>query len=241
MVEELLDRKADINAGEKEMEDTPLHLAANMGHVDVMQKLIRRGAKLDAYSEYSGLVLNSAISSGNLDTIEILVKHGVKLLTDRDDVQTPLEQAASLCDVSTLEYLMKNYTDQLVSEEYSKALIAAAAAGSLEVLNKLLPFEHSHEDYQSALDNAAEEGNWGITKVLLESRINLSCDKVFYKAATRTDDLEVLDALWEYTNGNISAETLDQSLYETTDNKKTKTVQILLEKFGADANARGRE
>lgn len=237
----MLDRKADINAGEKEAEDTPLHLAAAKGHVEVMKKLILRKASLNAYSEYSGLVLNSAISSGNLATIELLVNHGVKLSTDRDDVETPLAQAASLCDVSMLDYLMEKYTDQLAPEEYSKALIAAAAAGSLEVLNKLLPFKHSNNDYQAALDEAAEEGNWEITKVLLEKRRNLSCDRVFYEAATRTDDLEVLEALWEYTDGSISADILDQSLYETTDNKKTKTVQLLLEKFGADPNAHGNQ
>lgn len=240
MVEELLDRKACINAGEEEVEDTPLHLAAEEGHVEVMRKLMLRGANVNAYSEYSGLVINSAISSGNLTAVELLVGGGVSLSIDRDDVETPLEQAASLCDVSMLVYLVEKYADRLPPEEYSKALIAAATAGSLEILNKLLPFEHSDNDYQCALDEAAKEGNWEITKVLLEKRKDLSCDKVFYEAATRTNDLEVLDALWEYTKGNISAETLDQSLYEATDNKKTDTVLLLL-KFGADPNAEGDE
>ncbi|KAH8200508.1 hypothetical protein TruAng_005338 [Truncatella angustata] len=204
MVEELLDRKANINAGQEEKEDTPLHLAAEEGHVGVMKKLILRGASLNAYSQYSGLVIHSAISSGNFDAVELLVHHGVSLSIDHDNLETPLEQAASLSDMSMLEYLMEN-----------------------------------ENDYQSALDEAAGEGNWEITKVLLEKRANLSCDNIFYKAATTTDDLEVLEALWEYTNGNISADTIDQSLYNTTDNKKTDTVQLLLMKFGADANAQG--
>ncbi|KAF7517988.1 hypothetical protein G7054_g13615 [Neopestalotiopsis clavispora] len=239
MVEELLDNGAEINEGESESEDTPLHLAAEEGHVAVMKKLIARGASLNAFSEDSGLVLNSAISSGNLATIELLVNHGVKLSTERDDTETPLAQAASLSDVSMLEYLMKEYSDQLAPEEYSKALIAAAGAGNIEVLSKLLPFEHSDNDYQSALDEAATEGNWEVTKLLLEKRSNLSCDKAFYEAATRTDDLMVLEALWEYTNGNISADTVDRSLYQVTDDKKIDKVRLLLDRFGADANAQG--
>ncbi|PQE13411.1 multiple ankyrin repeats single kh domain-containing protein [Rutstroemia sp. NJR-2017a BVV2] len=234
MVEELLDRDVKINTGEEEEDDTPLHFAAEKGHIE---------ASLNAYSKYSGYVINSAISSGNFAAVEVLVQNGVSLSIDRDDVETPLEQAASLSDVSMLEYLMEKYADQLAPEEYSKAFIAAAAAGSIEILNKLLDsrFQHSHNDYQAALNDAAEGGNWEITKVLLQKRANLSCDTVFYEAATRTDDLEVLEALWEYTEGNISSETLDHSLYETTDNMKMNTVQLLLEKFGADANARGEE
>jgi hypothetical protein len=235
MVEELLDREVKINAGEEEEEDIPLHIAAEKGHIDVMRKLIKREASLNAYSEYSGYVINSAISSGNVDAVKVLVENRVSF------VETTLEQAASLSDVSMIEYLMKEYADQLSPKEYSKAFIAAAAAGSIEILNKLLRFQHSHNDYQAALDGAAKEGKWEITKALLEIRADLSCDTVFYEAATSTDNLEVLEALWKYTKGNISSETLDNALYETTDNMKIKTVQLLLEKFGADANAHGEE
>ncbi|KAM3070075.1 hypothetical protein ACMFMG_003893 [Clarireedia jacksonii] len=241
MVEELLDRKVKINTGEEEEEDTPLHFAAGQGHIEAMRKLILRGANVSSYSKYSGYVINSAISSGKFDAVEVLVQHGVSLAMDRDDVETPLEQAALLADFSMVEYLMEKYTDQMPPEEYSKALIGAAAGGNIDILNKLLPFQHSHSDYQAALDDAAQAGNWEITKILLEIRKDLSCDKVFYEAATKTENLEVLEALWEYTEGKISVETLDQSLYETTDSMKTDTVQLLLEKFAADPNAQGEE
>jgi hypothetical protein len=239
IVEELLDRKAHINVGEDEEEDTPLHLAAEEGHVEVMRKLILRGANLNAHSSCSGLVINSAISSGSFAAVELLVKHDVSLVLDRNDVMAPLEQAATLSDVSMLEYLMKEYANQLPPEEYSKALVSAAGAGRVEVFNKLLNFKHSHNDFQWAFDEAANKGNWEIVKILLEKRSDLNCDNVFHQAATSTEDQEVLEALWEYTHGTISAEKLDQSLYDAPDLEKTWTVKLLLEKFGADPNATG--
>ncbi|KAK6088814.1 hypothetical protein SCUP234_00018 [Seiridium cupressi] len=241
IVEELLDRQAEINVGEDEGEDTPLHLAAEEGHVEVMRKLILRGANLNAHSDYSGLVINSAICSGSFAAVELLVNHGVSLSLDRGDVMSPLEQAATLSDVSMLRYLMEKYTDQLPPEEYSKALISGAGAGRVEVFTKLLDFDYTHDDFQWALDEAADNGNWEIAKIILEKRQHLNCDNVFHQAATGTDDQEVLEALWEYTKGSISHDKIDESLYDAADMEKTWAVQLLLEKFGADPNAQGDE
>ncbi len=104
IVEELLNRGALINGTEPGTDgtdgtdgaggidavsdDTPLHMASEAGHVDVMKKLISRGADPNAYSKYSGLVINAAISSGKFNAVELLVKQGVSLTPERDDVES---------------------------------------------------------------------------------------------------------------------------------------------------------
>jgi hypothetical protein len=137
---------------------------------------------------------------------------------------------------------MERYAHKLPPEEYSKALVSAAGAGRVPVVNRLLEFQHTDEYFQDALDEAAEEGAWDVVKILLEKCRTLNCDQAFYEAATGTEPQDiVLEALWEYTNGGISAEKLDESLYDATDREKESTVEILLGKFGADPNAAGEE
>lgn len=238
----LLDQGADINAVEDEDEDTPLHLAAEEGHIGVVKKLIKRGANKDMYSLYSGLVINAAISSGSFDLVEVLVEANVSLFSDRSDVESPLAQAAAMADPAMLHYLMDKYARFIHPSEYSKARISAAGAGRLDVFKSLLGVGNDADDYQAALDKAAKKGKWEIVTFILERRSGLSCDEAFYEAATGAEVKdEVLEALGEYTNGRISDQRLADSLYKATDLEKESTVKLLLSKFNADPDAKGKE
>ncbi|KAI2464864.1 hypothetical protein F4781DRAFT_435957 [Annulohypoxylon bovei var. microspora] len=242
IVEELLDKGAVIDDGVEEQEQTPLHMAAFEGHVEVMRKLLLRGADANAIADDIGPVVNAAISSGNRACVELLVERGVSLTVDRDDLQPPLAHAASLSDISMFGYLVEKYADKLPAEEYSKAFVKAAEAGRVEVLNKLLEFQHSQEYFQNALDAAVEDWNWDTVLILLDKHAGLNCDKVFYEAATGTElQDKLLETLWEYTGGSIDRVTLNDSLYDATDREKESTVELLLKKFGADPNATGEE
>ncbi|KAI1377216.1 hypothetical protein F4677DRAFT_415636 [Hypoxylon crocopeplum] len=242
IVEELLNKGAIIDDGDEINQQTPLHMAAFGGHVEVMKKLLLRGANANATSNDIGPVVNAAISSGNRACVELLVERGVSLTLDRDDLQAPLALAALLSDISMFEYLIEQYADKLPAEEYSKAFVKAAEAGRIEVFNKLLEFEHSQDYFQAALDAAGGEWNWDIVTILLEKRPGLNCDGVFYEVATGTEPQDkLLQVLWEYTDKSISRETLNNSLYDATDREKGSTVELLLEKYGADPNATGDE
>jgi hypothetical protein len=238
----LLDKGANIDDGDEDGEQTPLHMAAFGGHVEVMKKLVLRGANPNATSNDIGPVVNAAISSGVRAAVELLVEHGVSLTLDRDDLVSPLALAALLSDVSMFEYLIEQYADKLPAQEYSKALVKAAEAGRIEVFNKLLEFQHDQEYFQGALNAAAEEWNWDIITILLERCTGLGCDELFYQAATGTEPQDrILEAIWKHTNGNISEEKLSESLYDATDREKESTVKLLLETFKANPNATGEE
>ena len=48
MVEVMLDHGADINIRDEKYGQTPLYLAARFGRIEVVKKLIDRGAQIDA-------------------------------------------------------------------------------------------------------------------------------------------------------------------------------------------------
>lgn len=242
-----MDRGAPIKAAPgTEEEETPLHMAAENGHVEVMELLIRRGMDANATSPDLGPVINSAILSGNRKAIELLVKHGVALTIapgGSRKVDPPLALAAQLSDLSMFEYLIEQYAEKLPAEEYSKALVKSAEVGNFEVVQRLLEFDHDSDNYQRALDKAAEQGNEDVVEVLLSKRAGLDCKRVFLMAATiHGDQDKLLDIAWNYAKGAIPRGVVNQALYMATDYEKAQTVQLLLEEpYQADPNARGKE
>lgn len=242
IVEELLDNHANVDDASEVPEQTPLFMAAFAGHVNVMAKLIKRGANPNAVAPDVGPVVNSAIYSGNRDAVKLLVEAGVSLTEANGDGETPLVLAALLSEITMFEYLIEKYADRLPAEEYNKALVMAARAGRVEVFNKLLPYPHEQEHFQQAIEAATEEENWDIVMILLEMCHGLDCDRVFWVAAIGVEPQDkVLEAVWQHTSGQISPELLGHSLYEATDKEKFPTVKLLVEKFGADPDAKGEE
>lgn len=243
-MDELLNRGAVIDDAAEIQEQTPLHMAAFGGHVQVMKKLLVRGADPNAVAKEIGPVVNAAISSGNRAGVELLVQHNVSLtfVSKDENIPCPLAMAAMLADYSMFEYLIESYADKLPANDYSAALIASAETGRIEVFTKLLNFQHEEHVFQSALKSAVGEWNWDIVKSLLENCQTLDVNSLFFEAATCSEPQDkIVQLTWDYAKGSITKETLNNALYEATDREKTSTVKLLLQSFGADPNATGTE
>ncbi|RVD90439.1 uncharacterized protein DFL_001404 [Arthrobotrys flagrans] len=241
--EVLLNSGAKVDDGQDAGDQTPLAMAAYKGHCRVMIKLLDRGANPNALAE-GRPVINEAIVSGNLEAVQLLVEHGALLAQDDndDDNPAPLALSALLSDLTMFTYLLEACADKIPHKEYNKALISSASAGRLEVTKRLLQFSHDAITFQAALKAAADEENWEILLLILESSTGLDCDEVFKQIATSSEQQDrVLTAIWKHTNGSVSQETIDESLYEAVDIEKESTVKLLLEEFGANANATGVE
>jgi ankyrin repeat protein len=242
ILEELLNRGANIDDGIDISVQTPLHMAALMGNVTTVAKLIRRGANLNAIASDIGPVINAAIRSGNRDAVKLLVEAGVSLVIDDSQFYAPLSLAIALPDTSMPIYLMEAYADRLPAEEYQKAMFSAATHGKKDMFIRLIPRVQNRDVAQVILKTAAKSGNWDIVLVALENYKGLQCDEIFTIAATGVEEQDnVLEAIWTYTNGGLSAETLAKSLYMAADREKESTVKMLLQKFKANPNATGGE
>jgi ankyrin repeat protein len=163
---------------------------------------------------------------------------------DEKVIKSPLALAAMRADLTVFEFLLSEYSDKLPASELEFALITAAEWGRTEAFTRLFnDFELSQEAKQKALVGAAgsAEGHWDIVTLILERCPGLNCDRAFLSTAKRADgddEIRILEAMWEYTQGGISPESLDECLYEATDFENKRTIELLL-RYGASANATG--
>ena len=70
---------ADIEALEDDDEHTPLTLAVGLGHVQVVQRLLDRGARVNALNGYGYSALAEATGHGQLDITKLILDHGADL------------------------------------------------------------------------------------------------------------------------------------------------------------------
>jgi len=240
IIEELLNGGSNINDGLQSKSSTPLHEAAYQSHIPAMAKLVRRGAALDAVDDEVGPIVNAAILSGNTEAIKLLVDCGVSLTTEYR--LAPLALAAGVSDLDVLNFLIGSSKEALPAEEYDKALVEAAKYGSGDNFRRLLEFPHPDECFQEALDAAALEGEWEIATSILKTRAGLNCGDAFCEAASSPDErIAEMKMMWEYTNGSIPVERLEEALYEASDMEKEQTVRLLVEELKVNPNAAGEE
>ncbi|CAK8991970.1 Probable serine/threonine-protein kinase DDB_G0277449 [Durusdinium trenchii] len=88
----------DINAASKDGQSmTPLMLAAQCGHVDVMEELLRNGAKVGARTQLrEDTALHFAASSRKVEACQMLIRHAADIDVRNRKGQKPLQVAMSL-------------------------------------------------------------------------------------------------------------------------------------------------
>ena len=77
MAEFLLERGAPIGASTVNKGSTPLHIACQGGHIQLVQLLLSRGAVAAANDAQQWNSLHFACLNGHLELVEMLLEHGV--------------------------------------------------------------------------------------------------------------------------------------------------------------------
>lgn len=150
--------------------------AAEGGHLEIVQDLVRRGAT------HLKAALDRAIHSNHLPVIQYLVSEGpadvqAALTLDRPDshnwllsfhhpmgqinINRALSKAADRGHLETVQYLVNHGATDL-----NRAAMAAADQGHLELVTWF--FDHGATDYERSLQAAARSGHLEIVKYLVE-------------------------------------------------------------------------
>uniref|UniRef100_A0A6P8SEV2 [histone H3]-lysine(9) N-methyltransferase n=1 Tax=Geotrypetes seraphini TaxID=260995 RepID=A0A6P8SEV2_GEOSA len=93
---------------EQQSRRTPLHAAAEVGHVDICHMLVQAGANLDTCSEDQRTPLMEASENNHLDTVKYLIKAGALVDPKDSEGSTCLHLAAKKGHYDVVQYLLSN-------------------------------------------------------------------------------------------------------------------------------------
>ncbi|WP_353288877.1 ankyrin repeat domain-containing protein [Wolbachia endosymbiont (group A) of Pogonocherus hispidulus] len=229
---------------------TPLHIAAENGWLNIVKYLISKGANTNAKDKYGRTPLHIAAKNGEFDMVKYLINEGANVNAKDKFDSTPLHSAAENGELSIVRYLI-NKGAYVTKDKVGRTLLHHSALyGSSDVAEYLIQ-EGAHidamdEDGNTPLHFAAMMEEVDTAKVLLKHNadvnaknkdgdfpLHLAVIAVGKKVAVAKILLKCnVDINTENKNGEISLHCA--VLYGFS-----KTVEYFIQK-GAEVNAKSR-
>lgn len=185
-VAELIENKPDlvnarITSTEEGMEykKTPLHLAVEFGHNDIVKLLLDKKADVNAKTAFGFTPLHFAAMKGRKEVADMLISKKCKLDIKNTFGITPIFMAASLGHVDVLELLLSKGIAVDTKGKNGMTLMHAAALGgsvtaALKLIEKGVDVNAQNIFGKSALHFAAAEGHKGVVELLAAKNANIN-------------------------------------------------------------------
>ena len=175
----LLDSGSEVNTSTNEKDDyegeTPLISASARGFNELVNKLLQKGAIVNAMKKNKEDAASFAASNGHLETLKLLIRKDPSV-ADRQGFYgtTPLSWAARNGQLEMVKYLIENYNPRInIQDDNNETpLILAAYENHPKVVEYLLNkgAYASIKGYRgkTALEWAMEENNKEVIKIIKE-------------------------------------------------------------------------
>ena len=152
--------------------DTPLSLAIDSGHADIVRLLMDRGANVHAVHDGQTTLMNACQQGGSLEIVGLLLAAGVEVEARDKSRQTALHHAVGGRNLDAVLFLLRQGACVHVTDSDGLTiLMTACQTGSLEVVRLLLALgldlEARDSLQQTALYHAAEGGEFRVVHELI--------------------------------------------------------------------------
>ncbi|XP_015413167.1 PREDICTED: ankyrin repeat domain-containing protein 6 isoform X3 [Myotis davidii] len=153
---------------------TPLHLAANKGHLAVVQILLKAGCDLDVQDDGDQTALHRAAVVGNTEVISALTQEGCALDRQDKDGNTALHEASWHGFSQSVKLLVKAGANVLAKNKAGNTALHLACQNSHSQSTRVLLLGGSRADLKNnagdtCLHVAARYNHLSIIKVLLSA------------------------------------------------------------------------
>ena len=173
----VVEHASNINARGVYKESTPLHLASDKGHSEVVRVLLEHGADVEAQNEDKLTPLHRASRSGRGQVVRVLLEQGADAAAFDRNRMTPLHWASFGGYVEVTRTLLERSKDVAARDKNGwTPLHWAAFEGRVEVVRILLKrgVDATVRDKagRTPLHRSSSEGHIQVTRVLLEQGVD---------------------------------------------------------------------
>ena len=238
MIKYLLDSGIDPNICLSN--NTPLHMAALFGRLELTELLLTCGADNNKYPEHANTPLHVAIHEKHLEIVNTLLAHGANPNTlVRDNAPTPLGLSIAMGCHEITKLLLSYKADPNKTDLSGLApLHLAADTGSFNDVNELLthgaePNIPSKETRATPLHCAAQKGHLEIVNLLLANKAKPNAETTHWStplhSAVQYRHLDIVNELLvNHADPNVANVANKTPLYYAAEDGQVEMVKSLL-------------
>ncbi|XP_041969266.1 uncharacterized protein LOC121726098 [Aricia agestis] len=177
----LLQKESNVDLNEVCGGFTPLHVAAEHGHLDVVNYLIGRNANINAKNDNNWIPLHGAALKGHADVVKVLLLNGSEVYVKSVDGSTPLHYAVENGSETVANVLLESgEKNDDFYENLNSVLPYACYMGNEAIVGLFLKYNvninKQTKDRRTASHGAAERGHHKILTMLVRQKANINIE-----------------------------------------------------------------